>query len=468
MKKFTVVSRQSSVISRQPIIPLFHYSIILLFYCSIVLLFFCQLLLPTSVFAQQENKFNISFSGFIKSTVFYDSRQTISEKGGLFFLYPAPVVLSNDSTDNDINAHPSLNMLCLQSQLRANITGAEVFKAKTSGFIEGEFISNLEAQLNSFRMNHAYIKLNWKRTDLLFGQTWHALIDTNCSPATISYNTGAPFHPYSRNPQIRVTYSRWNAKVTMAAIAQSDFVSQGPYGESSEYLKNSVIPDMCIQIQYNLLNKDKLSEFLLGGGAEYKILTPRLVTDSLYKATQTIVSMAFNGFLKCKLPMFTLKLGGIFGQNLYDLMLLGGYAIKYDILSENLSKDYRNYTTLDSYSAWADFHTNGKNFQGGVFVGYTQNYSSLKNIQNWTYLDSYYSRGYLDSDNPSDGIIDYGIAYIYRISPRVIANIENIGLSSEIEYTVASYGKKINSLGEVSDTEEIGNIRFLFTIAYLF
>ena len=52
-------------------------------------------------FAQEKPKFNVKFSGFVKTDIFWDSRQTISVREGHFLLYPRNESL--DINGEDIN-----------------------------------------------------------------------------------------------------------------------------------------------------------------------------------------------------------------------------------------------------------------------------------------------------------------------------------------------------------------------------
>ena len=59
------------------------------------------LLVPVLLSAQENSKFGIKLSGFVKADFFYDTRQTISVREGHFLLYPAPE--KPDPEGEDIN-----------------------------------------------------------------------------------------------------------------------------------------------------------------------------------------------------------------------------------------------------------------------------------------------------------------------------------------------------------------------------
>lgn len=417
------------------------------------LLLIALLILPFITFGQNDTKWGIKFSGFVKNDFFFDSRQVETLREGHFLLYPMNVKYDRDSAD--VNAAPSFNMLSIQSRLHGDISAPDALGAQTSGVIEAEFFGTSNADINGFRLRHAYVKLNWPSTELLMGQTWHPMFVTACFPDVISFNTGVPFQPFSRNPQIRVTQKVGPMRFLAAVMAQRDFTSTGPEGASSKYIRNSAIPDMHMQIYYTRSSADQTDEITAGIGGGYKFLKPRLVTDSAYKTNVKVGSLSALAYFKIKVHNFMWKVEGVYGQNMYDMMMLGGYAIKYDTVADNLLRDEKQYTTLDAFSVWTDFGFTVKKFQFGLFGGYTQNLGSLHNISSWTSATSYYSRG-------------YDIHHIYRVSPRIVFTTGKFRTALEGEYTTAAYGSKINSLGLVDQLKPVSNIRVLLGVYYSF
>ena len=83
---------------------------------------------------------------------------------------------------NDINASADLHMLNIQTRLKGDISGPDAFGAKTSGVIEAEFYGTSELDVNGFRLRHAYVKMDWQKTNLLVGQYWHPLFPAESFP----------------------------------------------------------------------------------------------------------------------------------------------------------------------------------------------------------------------------------------------------------------------------------------------
>lgn len=388
----------------------------------------------------QESKsdFGFSLSGFLKTDIFFDSRQTVSAREGHFLLYPSPE--SFDINNVDINDKANFNILSIQSRLTGKITAPDAFGAKTSGTLEGEFFGTADSDINGFRLRHAFIKLDWEKISLLVGQTWHPMFITDLVPGTVSFNTGAPFNPFSRNPQIRITATVDKFKFIAAALTQRDFQSNGPAGFSSSYLRNNIIPNLHGQIQFG-------SDGNLAGIAfDYKSLMPRLATTKNISTDETVSSFAASAFFKINLQPITIKAQGVYGGNLADLMMLGGYAIK----STDTTSGKETYTDLKSLSGWIDIST-GKEIEFGLFAGYTKSLGASDNI-----VGSYFGRG-TSIDN------------LLRVSPRIQFNSGKTRISTELEYTAAAYGTNDNlDKGKVINTKSVANIRLLLAFFYFF
>ncbi|MCX7834235.1 MAG: hypothetical protein N2490_08510 [Ignavibacteria bacterium] len=406
-------------------------------YITIVILITCFTQILKSQINDQ-NAFGIKFTGFVKYDMFYDSRVTQSIREGHFLVFPEREVLNSEN--KDINAKPSFNFLSLQTRVTGKITGPEFFDAKTSGLIEGEFFGTSETDLNGFRLRHAFVKIDWESFSILAGQFWHPMFVTDCSPATISFNTGAPFQPFTRNPQIRFTIKANKINIIAAAMSQRDFQSNGPNGFSSIYLRNSLIPDLHLQFQY------KESNYLFGFGGGFKSLVPRTVTTKNLTTDSRINSLSAIAYAKFNFENITFKLEGVWGQNLADMTMIGGYAIK----SVDTTTGKEEYTNMNTISSWIEV-SYSKNIEIALFAGYTKNLGADENT-----TGVYYTRG---------GNIDYQ----FRLSPRFAVISGNTKIATEIEITSANIGVNDNNdKGKVINGKEVTNIRGLISFIYNF
>jgi hypothetical protein len=383
-------------------------------------------------------KFGITFSGFVETEAAYDTRQLLNSRENMLALYPLNQSL--DKNGKDINAHPGFNQYAMSTRLTGTITGPDAFGAKTMGYIEGDFTGPSATENDAFRLRHAYIKVNWAKSELLMGQWWHPLNVPEMIPNVISLNIGAPFHPVSRQPQVRFTRNLGNFNIVAVAVSDRDYTSNGPSGATCEYLRNSVIPNLDLQLQYKKENK-----FFCGIGGDYRRLTPRLKTDSSFIADESIDCWAATAFMKIKFKKFTVKMQSVLGQNMYEQFMMGGFAVE----KVDTATGKNTYTNLNQLTGWLDISTNNKKFNAGLFLGLAKNLGSLHNI--WGAI---YARG-------------NDIDYAYRISPRLIWTSGNLSFNSEFEYTAAAYGTP-NYLGDVHSTKTVYNLRILVAAIYTF
>lgn len=421
--------------------------------------------LPVLIAAQdvkEPPRYGISFSGFVKNDFFYDSRESVSIREGHFLLYPREV--QPDADGIDINDKNSFNFLSIQTRLTGKISAPDAFGAKTSGVIEADFFGNENAAFvdaNGFRLRHAFVKLNWARTELLAGQYWHPFFQPGCFSGVISFNTGAPFQPFSRNPQLRLQYR--TGAISLAAImsAQRDFAS--PQGSSS--LRYASRPDLGVIVSYESGGKDGKPAVLAGVAGGFKTLQPLLTVkngDKVYVTGEKVSGISGTAFFSLKTAPLTCKIQAVYGENLFDLTMLGGYAVS------GITDSLRNkvsYSTLNNFSAWAEIQTHGARVQYALWAGYTQNLGSRDPL--------------LVYSNKIDGtdatVRGANIHSLYRVSPRVVFISGKLNLAAEMEYTVAQYATrdengKLNrdEFGRITQSEDVANLRMLLAFIYNF
>ena len=384
----------------------------------------------------QTDDYQIKFSGYVRSDAMFDSRQTVSARESHFLLYPANEKFNNSG--EDLNNKASLNMLSIQTRLRGKVTGPEAFGAKSSGLIEGEFFGHSDGDINGFRLRHAFVNLDWANTSLLIGQFWNPMFVLEVYPGVVSFNGGVPFQPVARNPQVRITQriNLFNASFT--AAFQRDFTTLGPSGASSEYLRNSLLPILDLQLKY-------IDEhYLLGTGIDFKSIMPRLVTDKEYSASERVNSLAFMAYSKFNFGGFTIKMESIYGENLTDLLMLGGYAC----VSKDPESGVESYSPLTVFSAWTDLSYHWFT-TAGLFIGYTENLGSDKEING-----EYYARG-------------NNIKNVFRVSPRLAVQSGSLSLQAELEFTSAAYGEP-DIFGKIENSKGVANTRLLMSASLLF
>ncbi|MBM3420047.1 MAG: hypothetical protein FJY11_02815 [Bacteroidetes bacterium] len=402
-------------------------------------------------------KYGISFSGFLKTDYFLDTREGVSIREGHFLLFPRNI--SPDANGNDIYASPSFNFLSIQTRLTGRITAPDAFGAKVSGILEADFFGNENAAFidaNGFRLRHAYAKLNWEKTELIAGQFWHPLFIPACFSGVISFNTGAPFQPFSRNPQARLTYKTGKLSVTGVMSAQRDFASPG----GSTPLRNSATPIVSGLISFETMNSSTGKGFLAGAGADYKTIQPFQTTTLLLQSFITdekVKGLSATAYLKITMPEFTWKLQTIYGENLFDLIMMGGYVVS------SLADPATNrvtYSTLNYHTTWSEIQTTGDKVQFALWAGYARNLGSKETIL------AYSNR--IDGTEVTTRGAD--MKSVTRISPRIVFIQGKFNLATELEYTTVAYATRRtdgtlnrDDYGKITDSQNVGNLRVLLS-----
>jgi len=413
-------------------------------------LFLYFIALPLLVCAQggDQGGLAVRFGGFIKNDFFYDTRQVVAAREGHFLLWPAKPSLDQEGLD--INDVPSLNFLSIQTRLNASFSAPEVKGFKITGMVEGAFFGHSNPDINGFRLRHAFVRLQRNSSEFLFGQFWNPLFFTGSFPDVVSFNTGVPFQPFSRNPQVRYTFRANGISLVAAALSQRDFASVGPAGASSVYLRNAAIPDLHLQLHYKLSKPDNPVSLTTGAAIAWKKIVPELVTLQGYKTNASVSGTSLSGYARLDLPSLIVKAQYVLGQNANDLLMIGGYGVTREI---DQVRGIREYAPLKTQQIWLEAYTTGKVFQPGIFIAMSENLGATTDLRPGTTVTG------LGTD----------IKTLFRVSPRLLYNLGKARFALECEYTRAAFGTvniNQNSRGIPVDTKDTANLRLLFAVYY--
>ncbi len=410
---------------------------------------FVLLLLTSMVMGQEQEKaFKIELHGFVGVNAYYDTRQSVIPRNGNIYLWPKRP--QYDKNGEDINDHGRFDIDAAFSRFGLHVSGPEVFGAKSFAMLEGDFLGKSGTRDLNFRIRHAFIRLNWEKTSLLAGQTWHPVFLTENFPSTVNLNAGSPYHPLNRTPQVRLGYKLSNQlEVVAYLLSQNDFADAG----MGDAMENSLVPEVDAQIKYKT-ESGLFAAFTVG----YKTLKPNL-TDQGYKTTSQVESFHMSASFKKQFSKFTFKTEGLYGGNMTNLVMMGGVARK--AKSDN-PLDMADYVALKSVSVWTDIHTNSKKVQPGFMFGYSQNLGASEEAE----IIPAYSLG-------------ADIGHVFAISPRVkVYATPKIWFGVEWLHTVAAYGGKrdgagndlatYDSKGKPTNLFSVTNNRFITSLRYTF
>ena len=397
----------------------------------------------------------MEFYGFVRFESYFDSYKGLNAANEQFFI--VPLYAGVDANGKHINQTPSYNFSSMATRVGVRISGPEILNAKTSANIETDFAGDLGVNPAMLRVRQAFAMFSWTKSSLLVGQTWHPFWSGKVFPTVGGLNTGAPFQPFNRSPQIRFDYKP-TPKFILSAVMVSEFQyksfgftkidSMYPkamfYTDKSEvFNRNAAIPEMVANIEMNN------GGFTIGAGTSLKFIQPTLYTVGLatgkdvnkYVSTKYLKSLSFVGYSQYVKNKFTLKAKAVLGQNMTHLNIPGGYGIK----SVDPATGGMTYTPYNSMTSFVNA-VYGAKYQVGIFAGIMQNLGTDDALYNFT-PSTLTPLTVNPQSVVTPGLVPQ-VASIYRIAPSFAINISKLRLVFEYELTSAAFGQGNINIGD--------------------
>ena len=445
----------------------------------------------TGAFAQEKEKPSFKFYGFVRNYACYDTRESLTSNSEQFYYMPKDIKL--DATkEKDLNAQDNIMLLSITTRLGLNVNGLNFLGSKTSAKIEADF-AGFGTSNTVLRIRQAYAKMDWENSKVLVGQAWHPAMG-DMMPDVFSLETGAPFTPFSRSPQVRYDYETKNVKLTATALYQFQYTSYGPDGASFNYARNAIIPEMYLQ------GIIKSGDFMMGIGVDVLTLKPRTqysvteksielvpvvdadgnqvyfddiaIKDSegtdegnavyvestketikTYKSNdQLMVSVTPTIFAQYKKDRWGIKGRVTYAQNAAHMSMISGYAV-----TEKLDNGDWKYSSINSIGGWVDA-TYKQPLKTGYltfccFLGYTKNLGCMNEIKD--IKNDIYMRGEKNMD------------YMWRVAPSILYTHNAMQIGIEYNPTTVGYGTP-DSKYNMSDVHAVTNHRICAMLKYNF
>ena len=399
--------------------------------------------------------------GFIRNYFSVDTRENVAGTGDLFNYLPKDNQWNQTEAEaaasgiqrEDLNAQTTMRFLSLTTRLGLDIKDYRWGKTSFGGKIEADFYAGLTGSTGTaqMRLRQAYMTLTWDslrmsgdalaRINLQLGQAWHPLAAD--MPDVISLNTGAPFNPFSRTPQIKMD-AQLGKKFTLTASAlwQMQYTSTGPEGASANYIKYAYTPECYLGLSY-LPNNN----VLLRAGVDVLSIAPRHTGTVLnnqgqevkVKVSDRITTFSPFLYLQYKHKDFSLKAKTVFAEAGEHMNLNGGYGISR--INEDGSWEY---TPTRNSSSWLSL-TYGKQVKGILFAGYVRNFGTKDALATNAAGDIqgfYFSKNSFTSLNR-----------LWRLSPTVLFTWGKFQLGAEYEITSAQYGKDLKASNGLAEAD---------------
>ena len=424
--------------------------------------------LSISAFAQEQPQNHFKFYGFIRNYFAFDTRESVSGTGNLFYYLPKDRNMSTATPSEDMNAIPSFRFLALTSRVGVDVSGYNINNVHFGAKVEADFYSGLSGSTGTatLRLRQAYATVAWKdlmlggepkaSVNLKIGQAWHPMAADH--PHVFSLEVGAPFGPFSRTPQVTMDANLGkNWTVTGSALWQMQYTSMGPAGSSADYIKYSCVPELYAGVTF------KSNGFLMRLGADVLSIKPRTKGEyagHAIKVSDRITTASLFAYAQYNKDLFSVKAKTTYGSAGEHMGLMSGYA--------KVGEDdgHWRYSPLHSSSSWVSF-SYGKKVQGVLLLGYMKNLGLSPDPRRDSVkaADVYFNKNGFSN-----------LRQMYRINPEILYTFGKFVIGLEWQFTAVEYGKYsgldkdlLNGRGlAVEDPHWVGNHRIQSMVRFNF
>ena len=415
--------------------------------------------------AQEETPSKVKLYGFIRNYMVFDTHEVSAGTQDLYFYMPKDRKMV-DGVDQ--NAEPSFRMLALTTRLGLNIDGYRIGGLQVTGNIEADFYC-MSGSLATLRLRHAYVGLLWDNLelgDLLvnIGQTWHPMAAD--MPHVTNLETGAPFNPFNRSPQVMFHWNVGKFTWTGGILYPMQYLPVGPASstspvwnpfmekyvprttystiKSAEFNKYGMIPEVYLGVSF------KSGGFLGKVGANFFSIMPRWQAPAIRIVDEAAKELSFDyenaSMLKERLyaispfvylqftkGSFQIKAKSILAQAGEHMNLLSGYAATY-----NWGRHTLEYTPMQDWASFLSFQA-GRKFQFLCMLGYMQQLGTTKSV--FAYDSDSLNTLWLNTS------ADNKIQRAFRATPTLAYNLGKLTFSLEYNCTGAWFGEGSRNRG---------------------
>ncbi|MBR1926147.1 MAG: hypothetical protein IJ840_00065 [Bacteroidales bacterium] len=374
--------------------------------------------------------------GFFRTAAIFDTRDSDADSEDLFYFRPLDYKINLEK--QDVNDNMSLKSYAITTRLGVNMTGYRYGSMKVDGKVETDFYL-MNGSTASLRLRHAFVDIYWDKLGYMeskfsfrVGQSWHPMAED--LPYCVNVETGAPFTPFNWSPQLMLDYAfAGKFHYTAGALYPTQFLPTGPQGESENYVKYGLIPELYGGISFTGRH------FTAKAGADFLSLKPRWRTttrnyvivdwyDIGTKVKDRLNMISPFVYLQFEKGIFKINAKSVFAQGGDHLSLMGGYAM-YDWRD---IYEYK-YTPLRSTVSFLSFSV-GRSLRFMCMGGYMRTLGSAHNLSVDT---NGYSR---ESDVYYSSFGDKGISQMVRATPTLAYSAGKLTVAVEYNYSSVEYG----------------------------
>ena len=385
---------------------------------------------PAAESAKIEKPSHFKLYGFIRNYFAFDSRESKSGTKDLFYYIPKDEALN--AKGEDMNANPTFRFLAITSRVGLDVKDYQFGKTKVGAKIETDFYC-MNGNVAVLRLRQAYATLGWdglgkgqkQSASLKVGQAWHPIAADQ--PYVIDLETGTPFNPFSRTPQVMLDYNfSKHFTLTGGFIWQMQYLSSGPNGASDSYIKYGCTPEFYAGVTFKSNNG-----FLGRVGMDVLSIKPRWRDANGSKVDDRLTTVNPYVYAQYAAGDFSVNAKVVYASAGEHFNMLSGYGVT-DINSDGSWE----YAPLHSTASYVSVKY-GRKLQVQVMIGYMKNLGTNKSL----YEDPA-NPGYTSTDNvyiSKNGF--HNLNQIIRVTPTVVYNLGKLSFGLEYDITSAQYGK---------------------------
>ena len=385
---------------------------------------------PADASAKIEKPSHFKFYGFIRNYFAFDSRESKSGTKDLFYYIPKDEALN--AKGEDMNANPTFRFLAITSRVGLDVKDYQFGKTKVGAKIETDFYC-MNGNVAVLRLRQAYATLGWdglgkdgrQSSSLKIGQAWHPIAADQ--PYVIDLETGTPFNPFSRTPQVMLDHNfSKNFTLTGGFIWQMQYLSSGPNGASDNYIKYGCTPEFYAGVTFKSNNG-----FTGRVGVDVLSIKPRWRNSDGDKVDDRITTVSPYVYAQYSKDAFAVNAKVVYASAGEHFNMLSGYGVT-DVNSDG-SWDYAPLHSTASYLSVKY----GRKLQVQGMIGHMKNLGTSKSL----YEDPA-NPGYTSTKNVYiSGNGFHNLNQIIRVTPTVVYNLGKLSFGLEYDITSAQYGK---------------------------
>lgn len=415
----------------------------------------------------QETPAKFKLYGFLRNYAITDTREVNGGTHDIYFYMPKDMNLGADGV-TDLNSGFNWKFLSLTTRLGLDFSGYQFQNLNVSGKVEADFYSlngtSSSSTIAQLRLRQAYMALSQKfenGDDLVanIGQTWHPLgADL---PHGINLESGAPFNPFNRSPQVMIHWTHGYLTLTGGILYLSQYLPM-----DAEVNSKSVAPYKYGWPEEYFGITTRHGGFLSKLGFTNILTKPVRTTADKYKASGLLDALTAMYYCQYTKDMFQVKAKVAYAMSGEHLNLLSGYGISaYDATAHEYT-----YTPMQDLTAFVSAQY-GKKFQVLGMIGYMKQLGTTEDLIGGTSVMN--ATAIADGNLWLNTAAATNIQQAVRVTPTVLWNLGKFQTGIEYDFTIAQFGNSdatrgIRGLYDDTDCHWIGNHRLIWMTKFNF